>query len=168
SDAVVLERPDLKLTVPPPAVGNEQAPAGPTRGEPPVDIDTPNRGRGNVVGSPARQKELAQSRTSARLLITSAALPEVVTLIVRVDDEMLYRRNPTISLPAAQQSGRRGRAQSLPIPTVPLAEERLLPSGSHKIPLLVSLARRPGQTQEFNATLQPGERQTLDIQFFPD
>jgi predicted Ser/Thr protein kinase len=168
-NAIVGGQSEIKTTPPEAAPGVEQFQAvPPTRGEPPVDLDGPARGRGTVIGSPARQKELAQSRAASRLLITSPSMPEVVTLIVRVDDELLYRRNPTISLPAPQESGRRGRQQPFPVPTIPLSEERLLPPGNHKIQVLVSLARRPGQVQELNATLQSGERHTLEIQFFPD
>ena len=99
-------------------------------------------------------------------MITSTALPEMLTLIVRADDELLFRRNAT-ALPGAEAGRRRLRGGE--ITTVPLAAERLLPPGSHTIQVFVLLGnRRMGQVQEITAAFEPGQRQTLDLQFSPD
>jgi tRNA A-37 threonylcarbamoyl transferase component Bud32 len=134
--------------------------------EPRADNESFARGNRNLIGSPLRQKELAQSRNSARLLITSPALPEMLTLIVRADDELLFRRNATAS--AAPDNGRRRQSARI-IPTVPLAEERLLPPGNHKIQVFVLFGtRRAGQGQEVSAEFDAGQRHTLDLQFSPE
>ena len=90
-----------------------------------------------------------------------------VRSLFELDDELLFRRNATIAPPTALEQGRR-RLPAVPIPTVPLAEERLLPAGGHKIQVSISLGRRAGQAQEVTAAFNPGERHTLEIQFFPD
>jgi hypothetical protein len=122
------------------------------------------RGNPNALGTPARQKELAQASDSVRLLIKSPAVPEFLTLLVRVDNAILFRRDATAPAPEGfDQIPRRFPAGS--IQTVPLAEERLIPPGSHQIQasLLFGTARI-GQVQDLTAEFSPGQRQSLLIE----
>jgi hypothetical protein len=123
------------------------------------------RGRGNrnTIGTAARQRELAQTPTAARLLIESPAVPDFVTVIVRADNEILFRRDATGSPPAG--FGQR-RLLSVGVPASPLAEERLLPSGAHTLQVSILLgAARLGQAQEVSADFNAKDRRKLLIQF---
>jgi hypothetical protein len=123
------------------------------------------RGRGNknTIGTAARQRELAQTPTAARLLIESPAVPDFVTVIVRADNEVLFRRDATASPP--EGFGQR-RLLSSGVPTSPLAEERLLPSGAHTLQVNILLgASKLGQAQEVSADFNGKDRRKLLIQF---
>ncbi len=127
-----------------------------------------SRGNRGFIGSPARQKELAQSATSGRLVIKSPAVAEFLTVIVRVDNGFFFRRDATAAPPAGLENGR-GRLQTGEIPTTPLAEERLLPPGAHTFQVSVLLGTtRVGQVQELTTQFDPGQRRTLLIQFQRD
>jgi len=122
---------------------------------------TPARGNRNLIGSPLRQRELARSRDSSRLLITSPAVMDFVTVIVRADGELLYRRDATTPPPG-------NRAQLRGTPTVPFTEERVLPPGEHRLQVTVLMGqRRIGQVEEVAGQFGPGQRRTLNIQFIP-
>jgi serine/threonine-protein kinase len=126
------------------------------------------RGNATAIGSPARQKELAQSASSVHLLIKSSAIPEFLTVVVRVDDAILFRRDATAPAPDEMQQLPR-RYPATPISAVPFAEERLLPPGSHhfQVSLLIGAARL-GQPQELTSDFSPGQRQSLTIEFARD
>jgi serine/threonine-protein kinase len=131
------------------------------------DDDLSVRDNRNAIGSPQRQRELVQSYNSARLLITSPAVPEPLTVIVSVDNEFLFRRMATAA-PPALEAGQR-RLLPLSVPTAPLAEERALPPGKHKLRVTILLAaRRVGRAQEITDRFFPGQRRTLNIQFSPE
>jgi hypothetical protein len=127
-------------------------------------------GRGNAVtaGSAVRQKELAQAATSVHLLIKSSAIPEFLTLVVRVDESILFRREATTPMPDSMiQVPRRYPTES--VSTVPLAEERLLPPGSHHIQVSLMMgAVRLGQAQDLTSDFSAGQRQSLAIEFVRD
>jgi len=136
----------------------------PTPGLPPFPAED-GPGNRNAIGSPQRQKELALNASSARLFISSPALPEVVTLIVRVDDVLLFRREATISPPTGLGEVRR-RLQMPAGPTAPLAVERLIPPGMHDFQVSVQLGNtRLGQVEEVSGQFDPRSRHTLQIQF---
>jgi hypothetical protein len=103
-----------------------------------------NRGKGGL-GSPDRQKELAQSPDSVRLLIKSPSVPESLTLVVRVDNDVLFRRD----------SG----------PVGPLAAERLIPSGSHSVRVNATAGYLVAARAEITGTFDAGQQRTLLIEF---
>jgi serine/threonine-protein kinase len=105
---------------------------------------TTDRGKGGL-GSTDRQKELAQLPDSVRLLIKSPSVPESLTLVVRVDNEVLFRRD----------SG----------PVGPLAEERLIPSGSHSIRVNATAGYLAAARAEVTGTFDAGQQRTLLIEF---
>jgi serine/threonine-protein kinase len=116
---------------------------------------TASRGNKNI-GTTSRQIQLAQSPTAVRLLIKSPPMGELMTLIVTVDDEPLFRHEPV-------QPGQRGPRRG------PLAEERFIPSGQHKIQVSVLVAETPlGPPQELNEMFLAQQRRTLSIQFSRD
>jgi serine/threonine-protein kinase len=126
--------------------------------------------RGNVtaIGSAARQKELAQAATSVHLLIKSSGIPDFLTLVVRVNDTTLFRREATARVPDGLNQLPR-RYPTTPVSTVPLAEERLLPPGSHhiQVSLLIGVVRL-GQAQDLTSDFTPGQKQSLAIEFVQD
>jgi serine/threonine-protein kinase len=153
----------LKSLIPPVAQG---VPAVlPTVPGLPPDLPGPGgAGNRNVIGGPQRQKELAQDASSVRLLISSPALPEFVTLLVRMDDALLFRREATEEPPAGVLEARR-RFQINSAPTFPLAVERLLPPGMHNFQVSILLGTgRLGQAEEVSGQFDPGSRHTLTVQ----
>jgi serine/threonine-protein kinase len=137
-----------------------------SKGAPPESSDdtVAARGNRNTIGSPARQKELAQARDSVHLLIKCPAIPEFLSVVVRSDNDILFRRDPTATPPDGQETGQR-RFQFGDVPTVPFADERLLPPGSHKLQVVILLGKtRFGQTQEIKANFSPSDSHTLTIQ----
>ena len=113
--------------------------------------------RGNKnIGTTSRQIQLAQSPTAVRLLIKSPPMGELMTLIVTVDNEPLFRHEPVLP---GQRGPRRG----------PLEEERFIPSGQHKIQVSVLVAETPlGPPQELTEMFLAQQRRTLSIQFSRD
>jgi RodZ C-terminal domain len=127
------------------------------------DLTDDRSGRA-LVRSPLRQEELMQSPAAVHLLIQSSALPEFVTVTVRMDNVVLFRRDATASVPANLEEGRR-RGTLAAGPTAPLAEERLLPPGLHTLQVSLSLgATRIGQAQEVTSQFVPGQHRALLIQ----
>jgi serine/threonine protein kinase len=126
------------------------------------------RGNATAIGNAARQKELAQAATSVHLLIKSSGIPDFLTLVVRVDDTILFRREATAPVPDGLNQLPR-RYPTTPVSTVPLAEERLLPPGSHhlQVSLLIG-AVRLGQSQDLTSDFAPGQKQSLAIEFVHD
>jgi serine/threonine-protein kinase len=130
----------------------------------PADTGAAARGGRNTIGSPLRQRELKQAANSVRLVIKSPAVPEFLTVIVRVDNEILFRRDATALPPEGLEEGKR-RFQAAG-PSIPLSEERLLPPGSHMLQVTVLRGRlRLGQAQEISADFNPKDRRTLLIEF---
>jgi serine/threonine protein kinase len=87
---------------------------------------------------------------SAQLLISSLDLPDSLTLIVTMDNEVLLR---DYNSPASSK-------------VVPLAEMRSLPPGQHRLQVNVMQgARRVGQPQEITGRFYAGQRRTLQIIF---
>jgi hypothetical protein len=143
-------------------------PAAPQAAIPaPAEDELPDPSNRNAIGSPTRQKELAQSYNSARLLITSPAVPEFLTIIVSVDNELLYRHVATAAPVFVLENGQR-RLEPRAAGAIPLAEELALPPGRHKFRVhILMAARRVGRPQEVADRFFSGQRHTLDIQFFP-
>ncbi len=147
-------------TLPPPPTQLDTAPA--------PDNEFVARGNRNALGSVLRQRQLAQAADSARLLITSPKIAEFMTIVVRVDNRVLFRRDATAPVPASLEEGRR-RGQFIGISTIPLAEERLIPPGEHMLQVNILLgARRLGESEEVIGQFNPGQRRTLDIEFVPE
>ena len=121
-----------------------------------------SRERG-ALGSPDRQKELAQSSDSVRLLIKSSSVPDFFTLVVRVDNDVLFRRDAIAAPPTGFNEIQR-RLVTGPVSVVPLAEERLMPSGPHTIHVSASSGYIPQGRAEVSATFDAGEKRTLLIQ----
>jgi hypothetical protein len=140
-------------------------PAAPPASDPPPQADSaPLAHSARNIGSLPRQLELVQAANSVRLVIKSPAIPEFVTVIVRADSEVLFRREATALPPEGFEEGLR-RVEGA-VPTTALSEERLLPPGSHTLDVTILLGRtRLGQTQEISAQLSPKDRRTLLIQF---
>jgi serine/threonine-protein kinase len=119
--------------------------------------------RGSSLGSTDRQKELAQSPDSVRLLFKSSSVPDFVTLVVRVDNEVLFRRDSTATPPtgfnAVQKLFNTG-----PVFVVPLAEERLIPSGPHIVYVSATVGYIPVGRAEVRATFDPGQQRTVLIE----
>jgi serine/threonine protein kinase len=134
--------------------------------QPPVppDLD-PGRGavgRGNVLSSVARQQELARSPASTTLVINCPALPELVTLMVRMDGMLLFRREAVI-VPGI--GGGLSQLQT-EAPAAPIMVERFMPSGMHTLQVSMLLgATRLGQIQEVTGQFDPGQHRTLSIRF---
>jgi hypothetical protein len=132
------------------------------------DNEAATTGNRNVIGSIVNQKRLAQSANSARLVITSPAVPEFVSVVVRVDSTLLFRHEATTAPPVPEEGRRRAQSRAA-IPIAPLAEERLLPPGQHQVQVNVVVGtRRIGQTEEVTGQFDPGQRRTLQIQFNPE
>jgi len=114
-------------------------------------------GRGSRnIGTTSRQLQLAQSPIAVRLSIKSPPVAELMTLVVTVDDEPLFRHEPVLP---GQRGSRRGA----------LEEERFIPPGQHKIQVSVLVAGTPlGPPQELTETFLPQQRRTLSIQFSRD
>jgi serine/threonine-protein kinase len=129
----------------------------------PGDVERGSKDGG--ISSPRRQKELAQSPSSVRLIITSPGIPENVALVVRVDDVLLYRRAGTNAPASVLEQGSK-RLQLPGGPSAPFTEERFLPAGRHKLRVNVQLgAGRLGETEEVMGEFEAGQRRTLSIQF---
>jgi hypothetical protein len=126
------------------------------------------RGGRNIIGSPAAQRELAKVAGAVPIAIKSSAFPEFLTLVVRLDDAVFFRREATEVAPPGANEGREGRrrAQANQIHALSLSEERLVPPGHHKIQLTVSLGPgRPSQTRELEGDFESGKRRALNIEF---
>jgi hypothetical protein len=123
------------------------------------------QGNRNAIGTAARQRELTQAADSVRLLIKSPAIPEVLTLIVQADNEILFRRDSTAVPPKGLQAGQR-QLFAPGVPTTAFADERLLPPGLHTLQVSMLLGRvRLGPPQEIMADFNPKDRRTLLIEF---
>jgi serine/threonine-protein kinase len=110
----------------------------------PTPVPAENRSLNDSV---ARGRDLKDA-FNARLLITSVPLPPGVTVIISANNNLLLRRDSV---------------------TAPLAEEVSLPPGRHRIEVNFLLsAQRIGRTHEFTERFVPGQRRTLNIQFFPE
>jgi hypothetical protein len=135
------------------------------RGAPePSDDTVAEKGNRNTIGSQARQRELAQAPDSVHLLIKCPAIPEFLSVVVRSDNDVLFRRDPTATPPEGQETGQR-RFQFGAAPTVPFEDERLLPPGAHKLQVVILVGKtRFGQAQEVKADFNPRDRHTLTIQ----
>lgn len=121
------------------------------------------RGR-ETLGSPDRQKELAQSPASVRLLFKSSSIPDFVTLDVRVDNESLFRRDST-ALPPTGFNPVQKLFDTGPVSLVPLAEERLIPSGHHTVHVTATVGYVPMGRAEVRANFHPGQQRTVLIEF---
>jgi len=121
----------------------------------------------NAMGSPARQRELAQQPDSARVFITCAAVPEFVTIVIQVDNELLLRRDATTSALARDGSG---KVVLRSLEMTPLAEERALPAGAHQFRVVVAGGggRRMNAMQEISGEFKAGQRRTLRIELHAD
>jgi serine/threonine protein kinase len=155
-----------ELRMRPPVAGVPGAPQGFGPPPPGSEADFAAGGTKGSLGSPGRQRELAQMADSARVLISCTAMPEFVTIMVRVGNELLFRRD---GRPPERGSGQ-GRAQLKEIPTVPLMEERFLPSGAKSFHVYLgygSGSRRVGATQMVSGEFKPGQQRTLRIEVKP-
>jgi serine/threonine protein kinase len=111
------------------------------------------------VGAALRE-DSAQSYNSARLLIASAAVPEALTIVVNVDNELFFSRTGVED---------RERIPLQSAPSIPLSEERSLPPGKHKVQVNVMLAsRRVAKVQEVTERFHSGQRRILQIEFLSE
>jgi len=105
---------------------------------------------------------------SARLLIGSIAVPAPLTLIVNVDNELVFTHNATMSSPFGFEH-LDGRISLQSIPSVPVSEERPIPPGKHKIQVNALLgSRRVTKVQEITDRFYAGQRRVLQIEFLPE
>jgi len=134
-----------------------EPPPQPADQSPPKNMEEPI-----VTGPPQDPGALYKS---ARLLIASAAVPDPLTIIVSVDNELLFSRNGAIAPPAdLQDHPERIELQSFP--TTPLSEERPLPPGRHRLQVYAMLAsRRVAKVQEVTERFYSGQRRILQIEF---
>jgi hypothetical protein len=150
-------------------IGASSSPSSPSSSPaalaPPPQADSSPAARdARNIGSLPRQLELIRTANSVRLVVKSPAIPEFVTVIVRADNEVLFRREATALPPEGFEEGLR-RFEGA-VSTIPLSEERLLPPGSHTLDVTILLGRtRLGQTQEITAEFSPKDRRSLLIQF---
>lgn len=117
------------------------------------------------IGSPMRQKELSQTPGSARVFLSSPGIPEFLTLIVRVNGEILYRRDGNMRYFVRDDS--RGKVQLKQLQTTPLAEERFLPPGANSFQVFIGWGSRRA-TQEVSGEFKAGQRRTLRIELHHD
>jgi serine/threonine-protein kinase len=133
----------------------------------PVDELPANDNKAPVGPEPVAQ-EPGESYKSARLLIASSAMPEPLTIIVNVDNELLFTRNATTPPPFGFED-LAGRIRLQSVPSVPLSEERQIPAGKHKIQVNVLLGvRRVAKVQETTDRFYAGQRRVLQIEFLPE
>jgi hypothetical protein len=143
---------------------NPPSPAPAIETPPPAEGETEPGGARNPLASPLRQRELMQAANSVRLVIKSPAIPEFLTVLVRADNEILFRREATALPPDGIEEGPRKFKAALA--TTPLSEERLIPPGSHTLQVAIFLGRtRLGQAQEISTEFNPKDRRTLLIEF---
>jgi hypothetical protein len=96
-----------------------------------------------------QQQDPTASYKSSRLLITSATPPEPMTIIVNVNNEVLFH----------------GDAAA----TALLSEERALPPGKHKVQVnVLRRGQRIGKVQEVTDRFYSGQRRVLQVEFFPE
>jgi hypothetical protein len=119
------------------------------------------------LGSKGVQAALAANPRAARLFMTSSSgVPASLFLMVRVDNSMIFRRDPEHAQLGANAEARRKPPGELPI--LPLNEERFLPPGRHVIHVYAGPGlRRPGATQQITGDFPPGGRRTLHIRIEP-
>jgi serine/threonine-protein kinase len=112
-----------------------------------------------VVETAATRDEPVPDYKSARLLITSPSVPETLTIVVTVDNELLFRREPPAPPTNLQRDLR----------TSPFEEERALAPGKHKIQVhLLMAAQRIARVQEVTERFYSGQRRVLQIELPPD
>ncbi len=135
---------------------------------PPAPVaELPSKSSKEPVVPPALSQEADLSYRS-RLLIGSVAVPEPLTIIVNLDNELLYTRSATMAPPFGLES-LDGRIRLQSIPSVPLSEERPVPPGKHKLQVNVLLGtRRVAKVQEISDRFYPGQRRVLQIEFLPE
>jgi serine/threonine protein kinase len=116
----------------------------------------------------ATRDEPVPDYKSARLLITSPSVPETLTIVVTVDNELLFRREPP-SLPSNPQRGSDAFVELRDLRTSPFEEERALAPGKHKIQVhLLMAAQRIARVQEVTERFYSGQRRVLQIELPPD
>jgi serine/threonine-protein kinase len=105
---------------------------------------------------------------SARLLIGSVAVPAPLTLIVNVDNELVFTHNATMSAPFGFEH-LDGRISLQSIPSVAVSEERPIPPGKHKVQVNALLGtKRVAKVQEISDRFYAGQRRVLQIEFLPE
>ena len=147
------ERPGVEtaVVIPPQPEPERQPPLQPVDPLPAKEIN-------ERVGVAAAFRQ--DSAQTARLLIASAAVPQAVTIIVNVDNELFFSR-------IGVEDRERIPLQS--VLTTPLSEERSLPPGKHRVQVNVMLAsRRAARVQEVTERFYTGQRRILQIEFLPE
>jgi hypothetical protein len=148
---------ELKMHVPQVALPAPPATSGATRYSE-SEMDAAARAG---IGSRARQRELAQTPGSARVFLTSPGIPEILTVIVRVDNETLFRRDGR----ALQREPGQGKIQLREIRPIPLNEELFLPPGAKTFQVYIGYAsRRLGAMETVSGEFRTGQRRTLRIE----
>src|SRR5262249_10479006 len=107
----------------------DRVPFPPAPLSPEVDPGRVGAARGNGLSSVGSQQELAQSPASGKVFIACDALPDLVTLMVRMDGVLLFRRDAPI-LPGTVDGLKELQTGGS---TAPLMVERFLPSGMHTL-----------------------------------
>jgi hypothetical protein len=103
-----------------------------------------------------------------RLVISSASVPESLTIAVSVDNELLFNRNATKPAPFGFES-LDGRIRLHSAPAVVVSEERQLLPGKHKVEVSALMgSRRVAKVEEITARFDPGDRRVLQIEFLPE
>jgi hypothetical protein len=128
----------------------------------------PQPNRSPVVASPGTVREPAPDYNSARLLITSPSVPETLTIVVTVDNELLFRRDPPAA-PANPPRGSNAFVELSGLRTAPMSEERPLAPGKHKVQVhILMAAQRIARVQEVTERFYSGQRRVLQIELPPD
>jgi serine/threonine-protein kinase len=109
-----------------------------------------------------------QTYKSARLLIASVAVPEPLSIIVNLDNDLLFSRSARSAVPSGFEDAD-GHLRLRSVPSVPLSEERPLSPGKHKLQVSVLLdSRRVSKVQEITERFYSGQRRILEIEFLPE
>lgn len=138
----------------------EHAGAPPLAEKPPMPPEVPAESH-SMLGSAMMQRALQKNPQSARLTIASGGLPDFVSLVVRVDNQVLFRRE---GKPLSWEPGR-GKIEPDDIKLVSFEEVRFLPPGTRQIDIyLIAPTRRLSAQKSLSDEFKPGQRRTLRIE----
>jgi hypothetical protein len=134
----------------------------------PLPADEPAFANSAPVAPPPVSDEREQTYRSARLLIASVAVPEPLSIIVSLDNNLLFSRNAASVAPSGFEDAD-GHFRLRSVPSLPLSEELPLAPGKHKLQVSVLLdSRRVSKVQEITERFYSGQRRILEIEFLPE
>jgi serine/threonine-protein kinase len=134
----------------------------------PLPADVPAFANNTNLAPPPVSDPGDQTYKSARLLIASVAVPEPLSIIVNLDNDVLFSRSATSAAPAGFEDAD-GHLRLRSVPSVPLSEERPLTPGKHKLQVSVLLdSKRVSKVQEISERFYSGQRRILEIEFLPE